>query len=1390
MNRSTILRAPLVCRITFAFVAAALLAGTTPSAVSSDPVSPPVTISQIYGGGGNSGATYKNDFIELYNRTAAPVSIDGWSVQYASATGTTWQTTALSGSIPAYSYYLIQQAAGAAGTTDLPAPNATGTIAMSATAGKVALVSATAALSGACPTGAVIVDFAGFGTTANCFEGTGPTPAPSNTTAVLRKNAGDLDTNNNATDFVTGAPNPRNSPPPSTPPTGSGTASPAAVVPGSTTLLTVTVSPGQNPASSGLAVIADLSSIGGSATQPFYDNATNGDVAANDNIFSFSAAVAPGTTPGAKSIPATITDAQSRSGSTIIGFTVGAPITTVTISQIYGGGGNSGGVYRNDFVELYNHGTAPVSLSGWSLQYASATGSAWGSNLLPLSGTIQPGRYYLIQLAAGANTSLPALPAPDATGGINMSGTDGKVALVSSTSALSGACPSSATLVDFVGYGSANCAEGNAPVAALSNTLAAHRAGGGSIDTNNNAADFTRSAPAPRNSQGQPPSGTGAVTPSAVDSGDEALITVAVTPGNFPAGSDLTVVADLSDIGGPSSQALYDDGTHGDVEAGNGVYSFSTVVTGTAGTIRTISATIGDKVDGVDRTSTTTFSVAINAAPTPIHVIQGSGTTSTLVGQLVSTTGIVTAVRPSSFYIQTPDDEVDGDPNTSEGLLIFTGFPRPEGFTVGDLVKVTGTVTEFRQFTDSQPITELTTATTKLISSGHALPAPVRLLPAYTRPDGGLDQLERFEGMRVTADITAISGTSAFSRTASEEESAISVSNGDFFAVITGVARPMREEGVEQRLSLPSGAPCCVPRFDENPERIRVDSDGQVGAAKIEIVAGQAITGLTGVLDYGSRVYTIVPDQGAWTPSGNGAAIAVPVPSPTEFTVASFNMERFFDDDDDPARPPQNEPVLTPAAYQTRLSKASLTIRNVLRMPDIIGVQEIENLSALSAIAARVNADAVAAGGPNPQYVAHLFEGNDVGGIDVGFLVKTSRVAVVNVWQEGKDATYVQPNGNSALLNDRPPVVLEAEIMEPGMVNYPVTVIVNHLRSMSGINGSDGTRIRAKRHAQAEFLASLIQARQAANPGERIISVGDYNAFQFNDGYAHLVGTIKGQPAPADQVVLTGGDLVNPDLVSLGDGLGADQYSYLFDGNAQTIDHVLVNPPAHSRFSRIAYARVNTDFPESLRADGTRPERLSDHDPVVAYFRLPGTPSLTLNGPHTMTVEAGSTFVDQGAVASDDELGPLAVTVSGSVDTTVPGTNTLTYSATNGYRTTTTTRTVIVVDTTAPVMSALSVTPTTIHVPNHSMIDVGLFYTATDATGTPACSAAVASNEPANALGDGNTAVDFQVVSPTAVRVRAERSGRGTGRIYTITVTCADASGNQAFRTATVTVPK
>ncbi|HKP87803.1 MAG TPA: BACON domain-containing carbohydrate-binding protein, partial [Blastocatellia bacterium] len=464
------------------------------------------------------------------------------------------------------------------------------------------------------------------------------------------------------------------------------------------------------------------------------------------------------------------------------------------------------------------------------------------------------------------------------------------------------------------------------------------------------------------------------------------------------------------------------------------------------------------------------------------------------------------------------------------------------------------------------------------------------------------------------------------------ESSASSVTNGTFYGVISGVARPFREPGIETPDPAPSGSPCCIPRFDANPERLRVDSDGLTGGTAINVTTGVIVTNLTGPFDYAFRTYTILLDPGnPITVTSNSSATPVPVPDADEFTVGSFNMERFFDTTDDPGI---SDVALTATAFNNRLNKASLAIRNVMRMPDILGIEEMENLTTLQAVANKVNNDAVAAMQPNPNYQAFLVEGNDIGGIDVGFLVKGSRVTVVDVTQINKNETYTEPGGGQALLNDRPSLVLRATITAPDTSQFPITVIVNHLRSLSGVDDpADGLRVRTKRRAQAESLANFIQSRQMADPNERIVSVGDYNAFQFNDGYVDSIGTIKGTPTPANEVSLASSDLVNPDLTDLLDMAPPDQrYSFSFDGNAQVLDHELITSNLLSRFSRIAYARNNADFPEVLRNDPNRPERLSDHDMPVAYFKFNAVScAFSLSSP-------GQAFTGSGGDGSVDVL--------------------------------------------------------------------------------------------------------------------------------------------------------
>lgn len=182
--------------------------------------------------------------------------------------------------------------------------------------------------------------------------------------------------------------------------------------------------------------------------------------------------------------------------------------TTVVISQVYGGGGNSGATYQNDYVELFNPTQSAVSLNNWSVQYASAGGSSWAVAKLT-NFSLQPGQYYLVKLASGGAVGA-ALPTEDATGPMNLSATNGKVVLSNDTLSISSCLPNAA-IVDMVGFGTANCFEGAAAAPSGSNTNGIFRANNGCQDGNNNGNDFAAATPSPRNSS-SPINSCGAAT--------------------------------------------------------------------------------------------------------------------------------------------------------------------------------------------------------------------------------------------------------------------------------------------------------------------------------------------------------------------------------------------------------------------------------------------------------------------------------------------------------------------------------------------------------------------------------------------------------------------------------------------------------------------------------------------------------------------------------------------------------------------------------------------------------------------------------------------------------------------------------------------------------------
>jgi len=183
-------------------------------------------------------------------------------------------------------------------------------------------------------------------------------------------------------------------------------------------------------------------------------------------------------------------------------------------------------------------------------------------------------------------------------------------------------------------------------------------------------------------------------------------------------------------------------------------------------------------------------------------------------------------------------------------------------------------------------------------------------------------------------------------------------------------------------------------------------------------------------------------------------------------------------------------------------------------MPDVLGTVKVENLKVLQKLADKINADAVAAKQPDPKYVAYLEDGNDIRGIDNGFLVKSSKVKVIETKALGGTEKLNYGTGfPDEKLFDRPPFLLKAEVADAKLGKpFAFTVIVNHFKSYRGIDDEkDGDRVRNKRRLEAEWLANFIAERGKADPTERMLVCGDFKACQFNDGYNDLIGFLNGK---------------------------------------------------------------------------------------------------------------------------------------------------------------------------------------------------------------------------------------------------------------------------------------
>jgi uncharacterized protein len=810
----------------------------------------------------------------------------------------------------------------------------------------------------------------------------------------------------------------------------------------------------------------------------------------------------------------------------------------IVISQVYGGGGNSGATLKQDFIELFNNGNSAVSIGGWSLQYASATGTGWTANAIPAGTTIPAGGYLLVREAAGTGGSVD-VPG-DLTGTLALSGTTGKVALANSSAPLSGSPPVGSTLVDVVAYGPTAAGEGS-PTAALTNTTAALRNAAGCTDTNNNAADFTVGAPAPRN---------GSTAPA-------------------PCGG-----------------------------AGGG---------GGGGTGPVAAA---------------------------IFTIQGSGAVSPLAGQTVTTSGVVTKVVNTGFFMQ--DISGDGDPATSDGIFVFTSTAPPVSAAPGNLVQVTGTVVEFSSGagTAASPLTEIATVTAvNLIGGGYTI-APTLV----TLPLAAGDSLERFEGMLVRIDGTLTVQQNFFQARYGQ----LTIGAGGRHETPTNRYRPRSAQALalsdvqsRGRLLLDDGSSL------QNANPTAYASTGGVPRA------GDQVSNLVGVLDFGlatatasgAGLYRLQPTVAPTFTVANPRTAAPDPVGGSNVTLGSMNVLNFFTTFTDGTTASGGSGqgcslgssvaasncrgANSAAEFERQRSKIVRALAGL--NADAVGLMEIQNNGNVAA-QNLVDALNTLVGAGTYAVVPAPADGTGTDAIRVAMIYKPGRLSL-----SGASVSDASP------INNRPPLA-QAFAAANG---ERFTLIVNHLKSKSGCplasdadaagntDAGDGQGCwNAQRVQQAQRLRTFVAQVQSTTGSNDVLLVGDFNAYAQEDPVYELTNN-----GYADQ---------SGRFEALG-------YSYVFDGTAGRLDHAITTAALSPKVTGTVHWHIDAD--ESLQQDynlefkqpacttcapdpfdGSVPFRASDHDPVLVglslFKSLIGT-----TGRDTIVGSAGDDVIIGGAGA-------------------------------------------------------------------------------------------------------------------------------------------------------------
>jgi predicted extracellular nuclease len=537
-------------------------------------------------------------------------------------------------------------------------------------------------------------------------------------------------------------------------------------------------------------------------------------------------------------------------------------------------------------------------------------------------------------------------------------------------------------------------------------------------------------------------------------------------------------------------------------------------------------------------------------------------------------TGIVVGIQPRGFFFETSDSEWDATPSTSEGMFVYTSAA-PE-VRVADRVRVDGTVVEYvPASTQNQlPLTELADPTTQVLDHGQVLPSGVVLGSAGTPiPDrlaasartldpagNALDFYESLEGMRVAVPDAVV----------------VDALDGSIVAVVADRAEASSPRTVSRGLLLTAS--------DPNPERILVDTSALPSIDPVDVGA-RLLGPLTGVLDYRNGRYIVLAD-GTWPgaePSPFERQVTRLAGQSDHWTVATFNAHNASPTD------------------RAHLDAIGEHIALGLGAPDIVALQEIQDqngtspgeLSAAGTLD-RVCAAIVAAGGPEYRWaeIAPAREDADGGApggnIRVAYLYRADRVAMTSrgVPESGVAVTVANDHGRAhlsplpgrieptdpAFTGSRKPLV--AEFTRGAGRLIAITV---HLTSRLGDDPIFGavqppeSPSSAVRRAQVEVITGFVQRVQAIEPEAALVVVGDFNDFEYSPALAALA------PSPLIDVTAR-----LPD---------ATRYSYVFEGNSQLLDHVLVSP-ALALGAEVEVVHANADFDDRVRC--------SDHDALVA----------------------------------------------------------------------------------------------------------------------------------------------------------------------------------------------